>query len=96
VVAEIISAEYPHVAYFPSYKIITGHHHGYAFFETDLRSIRPEGVGHVMSLFKKHYLGVSRTNDDQNLTAVPPAGTGPVEMLDDLFKVVCDEEAIER
>ena len=43
--------------YFPSYEIITGQHVGNGYLEEDLRSVRPEGVDHVMRVFLKHYAG---------------------------------------
>ncbi len=100
VVAEEISTSIYDVAYFPSYEIITGHHNKYKYFAEDLREVRPEGVDHVMSLFKRHYL-----NTDQAAQPVPepshpspsPESPSPKkvtqEEMDDLYHVVCDEEA---
>lgn len=57
VVAEMTCAARGYVAYFPSYEIITGSYNRSKYFADDLREVTPEGVGRVMSLFKKHYLG---------------------------------------
>ncbi len=57
VVAEMATRAHPLVGYFPSYEMITGPHTRSAFFEDDLREVRPEGVAYVMSVFARHYLG---------------------------------------
>ena len=57
VVAEMATRAHDRVGYFPSYEIITGPQSRGAFFEDDLREVRPEGVAHVMSIFARHYLG---------------------------------------
>lgn len=54
VAAERACSELPDVAYFPSYEIITGSFNRGTYFDEDLRSVRPEGVEHVMRLFLKH------------------------------------------
>ncbi len=97
VVAEMVSSSIEDVAYFPSYEIITGHHTGYKYFADDLREVRPEGVDHVMGLFKQYYLS-GETSPAKPL----PASSSPItkatqtqQELDDLYKVVCDEEAID-
>ncbi|MFA5171093.1 MAG: GSCFA domain-containing protein [Sulfuriferula sp.] len=41
--------------YFPAYEMITGHYNHGAWFEGDLRSVRAEGIEHVMRTFFKHY-----------------------------------------
>lgn len=95
VVAEQVSTALPNVAYFPSYEIITGHHAGYSYFAPDLREVMPEGVDQVMGLFKRHYLAgaasepvVAKTRDaiqDHDISAE----------TQELYRVVCDEEAID-
>ncbi|MDZ4842748.1 MAG: GSCFA domain-containing protein [Hyphomicrobium aestuarii] len=98
VVAEIVSSEFPFISYFPSYEIVTGHHHAYSFFEPDLRSIKPQGVQHVMSLFKKHYLGAAASVARD--VAAPKISLRPAElasgMPEELFNVVCDEEVLDQ
>lgn len=54
VAAEETAAAFDNVWYFPSYEIITGSYNRGAYFESDLRSVTPEGVGHVMRLFFEH------------------------------------------
>jgi hypothetical protein len=97
VVAEIISNDHPDVAYFPSYEMITGHHSGYSFFESDLRSVSRDGVDYVMSSFFKHFaISESTTRQAQDIAhPVIPAATFAQEITE-LEKVVCDEEALDR
>ncbi|MNE91990.1 GSCFA family protein [compost metagenome] len=54
VAAERACREFTDTFYFPSFEIITGAFNGGAYFAEDLRSVRAEGVHHVMSLFLKH------------------------------------------
>ncbi len=80
VAVEEICRERPDVAYFPSYEIVTGNHARGRYFEDDLRSVRPEGVAHVMRLFFAHYSDRTGTDD----IAVDP-----------LFDVVCEEDLLD-
>jgi hypothetical protein len=96
VVAESATRAFPLVGYFPSYEMITGPHARSAFFEDDLREVRPEGVAYVMSIFARHYLGGTAA-------AVIPAAGAPSRLLQDQDAVmretqgiICDEEQIER
>ena len=97
VVAEMVSQSIPDVAYFPSYEIITGHHTHYKFFAEDLRSVTPDGVDHVMKLFKRHYLSEGNRDEVREASherkiAVPESHE---KELNDLYQVICEEEAIE-
>jgi hypothetical protein len=56
VAAEVLS-KLPNVFYFPAYEIITGGFTRGMYFASDLRSIREEGVRHVMGLFFRHACG---------------------------------------
>jgi hypothetical protein len=56
VAAEVLS-KLPNVFYFPAYEIITGAFTRGMYFASDLRSIREEGVRHVMDLFFRHACG---------------------------------------
>ncbi|MDE3176336.1 MAG: GSCFA domain-containing protein [Pseudomonadota bacterium] len=55
VAAEEIANAHPHVAYFPSFEVITGNHARGRYFDETLREVTPEGVAHVMRLFMRHY-----------------------------------------
>jgi len=88
-----------HVDYFPSYEIITANFSKGAYYEDDLRSVRPEGVEHVMRLFLKHYAG------EQN-GEIAESGSYPkkskeasdeyVREASRIEQVICDEEALDR
>lgn len=107
VVAEMASTTHENVAYFPSYEIITGHHQRYRFFEEDLRSVTPEGVAQVMSIFGRHYLGAEGAPLAGNAArAAPPRPAEPspkpaparamaLPDLAELNQVVCEEEALD-
>jgi GSCFA family/Polysaccharide biosynthesis enzyme WcbI len=86
VAAQEIVQRNPLCDYFPSYEIITGNHTKGSYFESDLRSVKTEGVDHVMRLFLAHYASEKQGNSfDQDL------------MLENMLvsEVVCDEEAID-
>jgi len=92
VAAEKLSHAYGHVAYFPSYEIITGGFNQGRYFAPDQRSVTDDGVAHVMHLFLQHYLGI-----EQSAAAAPEAPRDP--MLARLVAVTqahCDEEALAR
>ncbi|WP_203075677.1 GSCFA domain-containing protein [Falsiroseomonas ponticola] len=112
VVAEEVVMAQPNVAYFPSFEIITGHHNHYRFFEPDLRSVTPEGVKHVMSIFSRHFLAADGAAPPTRAAAPPrpraPAHRAPairptlagaprvVADLEELNQTVCDEEVLEK
>lgn len=50
-VAGDLAAEDEATDYFPSYEIVTGGRSREAFFEENMRSVKPEGVAHVMQHF---------------------------------------------
>jgi hypothetical protein len=82
------------IVYFPSYEIITSPHVRGRYFAADCREVLPEGVGHVMRLFFKHFAGIEN----------PLTGPRPVmDRTDDhiaemehALAVQCDEEAIDN
>lgn len=86
VAAEEISQRNPMCAYFPSYEIITGNYARSEYFESDLRSVKQEGVDHVMRLFLAHYsseqAGASLDQELMRENAL-------------VSEIVCDEEAID-
>ena len=88
VAAEEVASGKHDVAYFPSYEIITGSFNRGAYFDTDLRSVRQEGVDHVMSLFLRHY--TSRLLDPDTVT------DASLEEMRRLSDIVCDEKLIDR
>jgi GSCFA family len=84
-------ARWGHVFYFPSYEIISGHYNGGAYYDRNKRTIAPDGVEHVMSVFQETYFGARPAESKQE----PPERQS---MLDEAFeaggKVICDEELI--
>jgi GSCFA family len=104
VAAEMLTSRFQHVHYFPSYEIITGAFNRGSYFADDLRSVKEEGVAHVMRLFLKH--ATSAAEDlaaDDKPTQTARKLTKPRVSADDLLKrsqqiidVECDEVALDR
>ena len=91
VAAEEIARRFDHVAYFPSYEIITGAYARGAYFAPDLRTVTDAGVGHVMRLFLKHYAA------DAAAPAAPEApdpSAHVAEAMQTATKTVCEEEML--
>lgn len=87
--AEAVSRSVDACAYFPSFEIITGPQAGARYFEPDLRSVREEGVEHVMRVFFRHFTVAPAVKRE----TAPAAGVhGRSESMD----VVCDEEILDR
>lgn len=94
VVAEEASRAFDNVAYFPSYEIITGAHSRSRYFADDLREVKPEGVAHVMSIFRRHYL-----DEEAARARVRPAralDADEIARRDEEMQVVCDEEVLDN
>ena len=91
--AEEICQHNPMCEYFPSYEIITGNYTKCKYFEGDLRSVKPEGVDHVMRLFLHHY---SNSADFDNITT--SYLVEPDLMMENarLHDIICDEDAMEN
>jgi hypothetical protein len=86
VAAEEICRHNAMCAYFPSYEIITGNYTRSEYYESDLRSVKQEGVDHVMRLFMAHYSAdKSAASLDEEL----------MRENAELAEIVCDEEAID-
>jgi hypothetical protein len=88
-VGEVVQ-QYDFVDYFPSYEVITGWYNNGRYFESDLRSVTEEGVGHVMRLFSKHYLQ-SATAADQS-----PKLILREKEIAQAAKIICDEELLDN
>lgn len=84
--ADEVARRNPACDYFPAYEIVTGNHARGGYFEDDLRSVRQEGVDHVMRMFVAHYAdGAPRpVLSEELLKENARAG-----------EIVCDEEAID-
>lgn len=87
---EVVHSE-RNVYYFPSYEIITGSYSRGGYFAEDLRSVTERGVEHVMRLFATHVLesGVQGATSHQN------SEQHFVQRVNDIIKVVCEEELVE-
>ena len=88
-----------YVDYFPSYEIITGNFNEGRYFESDRRNIKPEGVAHVMRLFRAHYFD-DRSSGQSSATAIG-ALSAPVEAalraeIAANARLVCDEELLDQ
>ena len=88
-VAASIVDEFDHVDYFPSYEIISSFPYRGVFYEPNMRSVRADGVAHVMQTFLRALDGKAR---GASLSVVPPfeakPETAPSEPDVDL---VCEE-----
>ncbi len=93
VAADEIKRSNNNVDYFPSYEIITGSFNKGAYFEDDLRSVKPEGVDHAMRLFMKHYTDNDQGNNKQTEYSNSDESSYTPAMKN-VFGIVCDEEAI--
>lgn len=71
------------VFYFPSYEIITGPHARGAYYDDDLRTIRAEGVDHVMRIFFENF-----TDGQPHEIARAPDHQSHIAKM----AVICDEE----
>lgn len=85
--ADVITRRDPLSDYFPSYEIITGSYARGRYFESDLRSVTPTGVGHVMRLFFQHFADA----DSSSILAAEIARESAT-----VREVICDEEAMDK
>jgi hypothetical protein len=86
VAAEVV-AQLPDVCYFPAYEIITGAFTRGMYFASDLRSIREEGVRHVMDVFFRH-----ACEDERGVASVNPVpADGFLPQMRELVDALCDE-----
>jgi hypothetical protein len=100
VAAEMLSARFPHVHYFPSYEIITGAFSRGAYYADDLRNVLESGVSHVMGLFMKHVgndheadlLGGRREDKDEPAESA----VDHQQLAARLVEVECDEAGLDK
>ena len=99
VACDVITRRHSHVAYFPSYEIITGPSSRGRYYDLDLRSIREAGVQHVMRCFFRHATVGVPDGDEATMPAArhdaPRDDTFLTEMRQ-IVQVVCDEEALRQ
>lgn len=94
-VAGELTKTFDFVSYFPSYEIITGSFNKGAYYESDLRTVKPEGVAHVMGVFMDYMVACSDVSPEvvkQNENIVD------ISLLEEIKKnseIICDEELID-
>jgi hypothetical protein len=98
VVAEETANAHEHVAYFPSYEIITAPQVRGAYFESDLRNVSEAGVSHVMRVFSAHMMSTEATpapvhapTRDEAVVPTEEARARYAALAD----VLCDEELLD-
>ena len=87
VAADEIERAHPDVWYFPGYEIVAGGFNRGAYYESDLRTVTPEGVAHVMRLFLDHA-------DPRTQAAEPELDALMLAENSANADVICDEDAI--
>jgi hypothetical protein len=88
VAADQITREFPHVAYFPGYEVVTSPAAGGRYYADDLRQVTEAGLRHVMRLFRRHFVA-----DGERETRAAVHDGAPLALPAD-GDVVCDEELI--
>jgi len=94
VAAEQVSDAHPHVAYFPSFEVITGNHARGRYFDETLREVTAAGVEHVMRLFMWHYAGDAKTAPAPRSDEVERYNQA-VREVEQEAAVMCDEVALD-
>ena len=81
--------------YFPAYEIVTGAHTGGRFIDSDLRTVKPEGVKRVMDLFMQHCVAAAPL-------ATTPASAARSSFHEELNQnnfsvrnIVCEEDSLD-
>ena len=94
-----VAALFDAVQYFPSYEIITGGFNRGAYFEDDLRGIRPEGVAHVMRVFRERLVAGAGVKAPVAPPVAEVSTSDHQSIADEIARqmnVVCDEELLVR
>jgi hypothetical protein len=96
VAAEMLTARFENVHYFPSYEIITGAFSRGAYYADDLRNVLENGVSHVMELFMKHAAGEpSEHSGGRRLKQRDRPANDHRELGARLVEVECDEAGLD-
>jgi hypothetical protein len=95
-----ISSVYDHIAYFPSYDVISGHMTRGTYFDSNLRDVTERGVAHVMRMFFKSFCEGPATSATQAAGSLPEntrSGTtdSVAEDIDKAIVVVCEEAGLD-
>ena len=107
VAAETLAERFGHVAYFPSYEIITGAFNRGSYYADDLRNVVEGGVSHVMRLFMKHATDAGAVEEGVVDEAPKPTissmsdrtgggGRAIADLARHVIEVECDEAGLDR
>lgn len=96
VAADMLATRFDHVAYFPSFEIITGAFNRGGYFAEDLRNVVEDGVSHVMRLFMRHAAANAPANPPPDPVHVSADGETYRELAQHIVEVECDEAALDR
>lgn len=96
VAADQLRRKYDYIEYFPSYEIITGTFNKGIYFDEDLRTVKEEGVSHVMRLFLKHNTVSSSDDISDEVSSIETTQIVEKKVEKNLFCIVCDEELIAK
>lgn len=101
VAAETLATRFAHVAYFPSYEIITGAFNKGGYYAPDLRNVVEGGVAHVMGLFMKHATAPKTASAAVPEVPAPRQASASrsdayLEMAQHVVEVECDEAALDK
>jgi hypothetical protein len=96
VACEDICARYGHVAYFPSFEVITSSATGGRYFAADRRTVLEDGVDHVMRLFFTHGTDAAPLPAGEAVRAPEADGSAFLNDMNRLVKVLCEEELLDR
>jgi hypothetical protein len=92
VAAQMAADAHEGVDYFHSYEIITGPHAPPEYYAADRRNVTDVAVGHVMRVFRKHYLGQLAEAPPAEAPAAPPApADSATERARAAQDAICDE-----
>jgi hypothetical protein len=94
-VAGELSKAFSFVSYFPSYEIITGSFNKGAYYESDLRSVKPEGVAHVMGVFMDYMVADNDLTESKVELEIAKVDSSLLAETERDADIVCDEELIE-
>ena len=84
--ADEVERTHPEVWYFPGYELVAGTYNRGAYYESDLRTVTPAGIEHVMRLFFAHGTADAPEARELDGRLVEENRAG--------MEVICDEEAI--
>lgn len=94
VAAEELVNAFDHVAYFPSFEVITAGPSAGRYFADDKRTVLEDGVKHVMGLFFKHATNAENASPRTAPVDDMAEGRASIAAMQNVVKVLCDEELL--